>query len=183
MALGPGTGRLLSGSVVRGFRADGRGQGPAVSASSGTLPFAVMPGLVPGIHVPPPPRPLPARTPIPQRNAANETLRVELGACGQGLNSRPVGRRGERWGRHAREPDALRQAASRPPGPNRYRTVACLPAAGVGSGSAVFIQDPGRPRCAAEAFGANGRSPCDSSICRNPMKKLVPDDGLEPPTC
>ena len=287
MALGPGTGRLLSGSVVRGFRADGRGQGPAVSASSGTLPFAVMPGLVPllsglefrhgfrahgrahlrapcchpglvpgsrtprkpgqssricvyggagprnksgvtigtgapcagvpqcvsrversagnplvprphsqpmkvkpdssglvpGIHVPPPPRPLRARTPIPQRKAANETLLVELGVCGQGLHSRPVGRRGERWGRHAREPGTLRQAASRPRGPNRYRTVACLPAAGVGSGGAVFIQDPGHPRCAAEAFGANGRSPCDSPVCRKPMKRLVPDDGLEPPTC
>ena len=34
-----------------GLGADGRGQGRAVSASSGTPLFVVMPGLVPGIHV------------------------------------------------------------------------------------------------------------------------------------
>ncbi len=63
----PGTSPLLSGSVVRGLRADGLGQGRAVSASSGTPPpLVVMPGLVPGIHAFPPVRPLPVRTATPQ---------------------------------------------------------------------------------------------------------------------
>ncbi len=51
----------------------GRGTGRRAVSSTDVLPCIaipashfVMPGLVPGIHVPPPPRPFPARTAMPQ---------------------------------------------------------------------------------------------------------------------
>ena len=58
-----------------------------------TLP-AVMPGLVPGIHVPPPPRPLLARTAMPQGVDARNKSGHDGGGNGDGetpmrLNSRP----------------------------------------------------------------------------------------------
>ena len=47
------------------------------------FPKSVMPGLVPGIYVPPPPRPLPARTVMPQDvDARNESGHDVLGVLG-----------------------------------------------------------------------------------------------------
>ena len=53
--------RCLTGWTPARGRGDDRGHGPPVRMSSGTAPFVVMPGLVPGIHVGPPPGSLPAR--------------------------------------------------------------------------------------------------------------------------
>ena len=56
---------------------------PAVASVS--PPFVVMPGLVPGIHVPPPPRPFPAHTATPQDvDARNKSIAVRFGFCGPG---------------------------------------------------------------------------------------------------
>ena len=78
----PGTSPLLSGlDFRRGLCARGRRQCRAGRAFSGTWPRLVMPGLVPGIHVPPPPRPCPARTAMPQhvdaRNKSGHDGRTE----------------------------------------------------------------------------------------------------------
>ena len=77
----PGTSPLLSGlDFRRGLCAHGRGRCRAGRASSGhPLPPAVMPGLVPGIHVPPPPRPRPARTAMPHGvDARNKSTAVRF---------------------------------------------------------------------------------------------------------
>ncbi len=61
--------RLTGGRLARA------GDGNAAPLSP-----TVMPGLVPGIHVPPPPRPLPARTAMPQDvDARNKSGHDERG--------------------------------------------------------------------------------------------------------
>ena len=69
-----------------GTRISARRRLPIAVPSVAPLSPAVMPGLVPGIHAPPPPRPCPARTATPQ----DVDARNESGHDGEGVVDLPL---------------------------------------------------------------------------------------------
>ena len=77
----------IQAGLGRSSRIEARKGARAISPAN--TPY-VMPGLVPGIHVPPPARPLPAHTAMPQDvDARNKSGHDDVGRSGTGRKSKP----------------------------------------------------------------------------------------------